>query len=165
MKQYADSPEAERSDSASPPPAGRPRSKALVVWLALLLGAFGAHRLYLRGPRDPWAWLHWPASLLGAAGVVRMSNLGQDDRVAWLLIPLLGASLAAALLNGIVWGLTPDERWNARENAGRTPDASGWAVVIGVVLCLMVGATVTMATLAFAIQKVFEYQIAVGAVA
>ncbi len=137
---------------------GGTKHKAVATWLALLVGAFGMHRFYLHGLKDRWAWLFPLPTLLGLVGVQRMNHLGQDDRLAWVLIPLLGISLVAALLGGIVYGLTPDERWNARFNPGRSPSTSGWGAVIGVVLCLLVGGTTLMATLAFSAQRYFESQ-------
>lgn len=137
---------------------GGTRHKAIATWLALLVGAFGVHRFYLYGPRDRWAWLFPLPTVLGLLGVQRMNHLGQDDRLAWVLIPLLGISLVAALLGGIVYGLTPDERWNARFNAGRPASTGGWGAIIGVVLCLLVGGTTLMATLAFTAQRYFESQ-------
>lgn len=133
-------------------------SKTLATWLAFAGGAFGLHRFYLHGLRDPIGWMHLPASLLGAYGVQRMLALGQDDRVAWALIPLLGLSLAAGMLAAIVCGLTPDERWNERFNAGRPPQRSGWLAIFGVIAALIVGATVLMATIAFSTQRYFESQ-------
>ena len=97
-------------------------------------------------------------TLLGLVGLQRMDQLGQDDRLAWALIPLLGVSLVAALIGGIVYGLMPDERWNARFNPARPAPASGWGAVIGVVLCLFVGGTTLMATIAFSAQRYFESQ-------
>lgn len=134
-----------------------PKSKAAATWLAVLGGTLGLHRLYLHGPRDPWAWLFWPATLAGLAGVVRMRNLGQDDMVSWALIPLLGLSLAAAMLSAIVIGLTPDERWAGRFRAGQL-QPSGWAAVLGVIVALMVGGATLMGTIAFSGQKFFEWQ-------
>jgi hypothetical protein len=135
------------------------KSKTLATWLALVGGAAGAHRFYLRGLRDPLAWLHPLLALPGYVGVLRMQQLGQDDRLAWALIPLLGLSLCIALLSGIVYGLTPDERWDARHNPGAGPSKpSGWAAVIGVVVCLLVGGTALMATIAFSAQRYFESQ-------
>lgn len=135
------------------------KSKTLATWLALVGGAVGAHRFYLRGLRDPLAWLHPALALPGYVGVLRMQQLGQDDRLAWTLIPLLGLSLSIALLSGIVYGLTPDERWDARHNPGVAPSKpSGWAAVIGVVVCLLVGGTALMATIAFSAQRYFESQ-------
>jgi hypothetical protein len=134
------------------------KHKAVATWLALLVGVFGLHRFYLHGLKDRWGWAFPLPTLLGLAGVQRMNALGQDDRIAWVLIPLLGISLVAALLGGIVYGLTPDERWNARFNPQRPASAGGWGVVIGVVLCLLVGGTALMATIAFSAQRYFESQ-------
>ncbi|MFO1338944.1 MAG: NINE protein [Burkholderiaceae bacterium] len=133
-----------------------PKSKALATWLAVLGGGLGAHRLYLHGPRDPWAWAFWPATLAGLVGVLRMRNLGQDDMLSWALIPLLGLSLSAAMLSAIVIGLTPDERWVARFGGSGRP--SGWAAVLGVMAALLLGGTVLMGTIAFGGQKFFEWQ-------
>jgi hypothetical protein len=135
----------------------RPLSKTLATWLALLLGSFGAHRFYLRGASDLWAWLHpWP-TLAGLYGVHRVQALGQDDRLAWLLLPLLGLMLAQACLCAIVYGLTPDERWAERH--AQALEETRWAPVLGVIAALMVGATALMATIAFAGQRFFEWQI------
>jgi hypothetical protein len=135
-----------------------PKHKTLATWLALLAGGLGAHRFYLHGRRDPWAWLHPVPTLLGLAGVVRMQNLGQDDRWSWLLIPVLGLMLSIAMLSAIVIGLTPDDRWAAKFNPGRPPARSGWAVVIGLVVALLVGGAALMGTVAFGGQKFFEYR-------
>ncbi|WP_422014426.1 hypothetical protein [Roseateles sp.] len=136
------------------------KHKAVATWLALLVGVFGVHRFYLHGLKDRWGWLFPLPTLLGFIGLQRMEHLGQDDRLAWALIPLLGVSLVAALLSGIIYGLTPDERWNARFNAGRPASAGGWPAIIGVVLCLLIGGTTLMATIAFSAQRYFESQVA-----
>lgn len=133
----------------------RAKSKALATWLALLGGSVGAHRFYLHGRRDFWAWLHpWP-TLVGLLGVLRMRALGQDDHVAWLLIPVLGLMISQAMLAAIVIGLTPDDRWQARFASNRP---GGWPAVIGVIAALMIGGAVLMGTLAFGGQKYFEWQ-------
>lgn len=136
------------------------KHKAIATWLALLVGIFGLHRFYLHGLKDRWAWLFPLPTLLGLYGVHRMDHLGQDDRLAWVLIPLLGVSLVAALLGGIVYGLTPDERWNSRFNPNQPTATGGWGAIIGVVLCLLVGGTTLMATIAFSAQRYFESQAA-----
>jgi hypothetical protein len=137
-----------------------PRSKTLAAWLALLLGATGAHRIYLYGWRDVAAWLHPVPTLLGLAGVVRMRNLGQDDRVAWLLIPLLGLMLSQAALTAIVWALTPDDQWDRRHNGGVPSQPGRWGAVLAAVTALLLGGMVLMGTIAFALQKFFEWQLA-----
>jgi hypothetical protein len=136
----------------------RYRSKTLAAWLALLAGPLGAHRFYLHGLGDLWAWLHpWP-TLLGMAGVLRMRSLGQDDQLAWILIPVLGLMITQAMLAGILIGLTPDERWQTRFNPGTPVRASGWAAIIAVIAALMIGGAALMGTLAFGGQKFFEWQ-------
>ena len=83
------------------------KHKAVATWLALLVGVFGLHRFYLHGFKDRWAWAFPLPTLLGLLGVHRMNQLGQDDRLAWVLLPLLGLSLVAALLD--YRGLRPGE--------------------------------------------------------
>ena len=135
---------------------GVPKSKSLATWLALLGGLVGAHRFYLHGWGDKWAWGHPLLSLTGLAGVVRMRNLGQDDHAAWLLIPLFGALVVVAMLSAIVLGLTPDARWAQRH--GMPQRDTRWAPVIAVVIALLVGGAALMGTLAFSGQMFFEYQ-------
>ena len=88
-----------------------------------------------------------------------MLDLGQDDRLAWLLLPLLGLMLAQSALCAIVYGLTPDERWDARHNAGTPVHPTAWGPVLGVIAALMIGATALMATIAFSGQRYFEWQV------
>ncbi len=142
------------------------KSKTLATWAALLGGPVGLHRFYLFGLTDVWGWLHALPTLLGLWGVNRALELGQDDPLSWVLIPILGCIVAFTMLHAILYGLTPDEKWHARFNAqlqpNVTPTPSGWGAVIGVVLALMIGATVLMATIAFSGQRYFEYQVQEG---
>jgi hypothetical protein len=138
---------------------GRYRSKTLATWLALLLGSLGVHRLYLYGWSDRLAWLQPLPTLAGLAGVVRMQNLGQDDRVAWLLVPLFGLALSVAMLTGIVYGLTPDEKWDGRHNLGLEPQPTAWGPVLGAIFGLMVGGALLMGSIAYGGQKFFEWQL------
>ncbi len=134
------------------------KSKTIAAWLALLLGSFGLHRLYLYGWRDRLAWLYpWP-TLAGLYGVQRMDLLGQDDRLSWLLIPLLGVMLVVATLSAIIYGLKSDEKWDAQHNPGQTPRQNGWGAVIAVIASLLIGGTCLMATIAFSAQRYFESQ-------
>jgi hypothetical protein len=134
-------------------------SKTLATWIAVLGGPLGLHRLYLRGLGDVVGWLHVVPTGLGALGVLRMRELGQDDRLAWALIPLLGLMIAQAMLCAIVYGLTPDERWDHQRNPGQPAHRTGWAPVLGVIAALLLGAGVLMGTIAFGVQKFFEWQL------
>jgi hypothetical protein len=138
------------------------RAKTAATWIALLGGCLGLHRMYLNGWRDRWAWLHLPPTLIGAYGLQRALTLGQDDHLSWLLVPLLGLMVAQGALMAIVYGLTPDEKWDAQHNPGRPVKAAGWGPVLGAMLGLAIGAGVLMATIAFSGQRYFEYQVEEG---
>ena len=147
--------------SESPPArAGdrRYRSKFVATWLAILFGTLGAHRFYLYGARDALAWLHVPVFVLGLAGALRMDRFGQDDPAAWLLVPVLGLLISQSMFAAILYGLTPDERWDARFNPGSPGRATAWGPILGVILALMVGTGVLMGVIAYSTQKIFEWQ-------
>lgn len=137
----------------------RYKSKTLATWLAVLGGTLGWHRLYLKGPADPLGWLHLLPTALGLAGVIRMRQFGQDDTVAWLLIPLLGLMISLGMLCAILYGLTPDEKWDSTRNPGHAGVRTAWGPVLGVIAALMVGSAVLMGTVAFGIQKLFEWEL------
>ncbi len=137
------------------------KNKTHSVYLALLLGTCGAHRFYLKGVRDLWAWVYLLATALGLYGVSRMMRLGHDDRLAWVLMPLFGVSLFAACLAAIVNGLCSQAKWNERYNAdaplGHSAGASVGITIFGVIVALLVGATALMSAIAFTGQRYFEY--------
>lgn len=139
--------------------SGRYRSKTVAAWLAVGLGTFGAHRWYLHGRADRPGWLHLPFAAAGLVGVQRLRSLGQDDALAWVLVPVLGLTIAQAMLAAIVVALTPDERWDARHNPGRPVHATGWGPVLAAIAALMLGGAVLMGTIAYAGQKFFEWQL------
>lgn len=135
------------------------KSKLLTVALAFLLGSVGAHRFYIGGLRDPYGWVHLLATLAGAIGVTSMV-LGTGSPVLnWTFAVAGGASVVCAFLAAIVYGLRPDERWDARFNPDGQPTRSGWPVVILVILSLMIGTGLLMAGLAISFQTFFESQV------
>ncbi|MEO8296207.1 MAG: TM2 domain-containing protein [Burkholderiales bacterium] len=136
------------------------KSKTAATWLAVIGGGIGLHRFYLHGLKDWIGWLHPLPTLLGWIGWQRVQSYGQDDRLAWLLLPLGGLSVSAAMLMAIVYGLTPDERWDARYRpAASEPSGSGWAAVVGVIVALLLGATVLLSSITYALQRLFEAQV------
>jgi hypothetical protein len=137
----------------------RYRSKTIATWLAVIGGTFGLHRFYLFGFGDRLGWLHALPTVAGLVGVQRMRELGQDDRLAWLLIPLLGLMISQAMLCAIVYGLTADAQWDARQNPGQATRDTGWGPVLGVIAALLIGAAVLMGTVAFGGQRFFEWQL------
>jgi hypothetical protein len=143
-------------------------SKTLATWIAVLGGSVGLHHLYLA--RRRWLAALYPLpTVVGLAGVLRMRRLGQDDVASWLLIPWVGLAVSAGMLCAIVIGLTSDAAWARRfvpAAAAADPDDeeppgivhTGWGPVLGVIVALMLGGGVLMGTIAFSVQKLFEWR-------
>jgi TM2 domain-containing membrane protein YozV len=142
--------------------AGR-KNKTLAVGLALLGGTLGLHRFYLRGLGDWVGWLHPVPAALGWWGVDRVLTYGQDDKLSWVLIPLLGVTVAASCLMAIIYALTEKEKWNQQFNPTLAADASAggtnWLTIGALVFALLLGTIAFMGSLAFGVQRYFEYQI------
>jgi hypothetical protein len=138
------------------------KNKTAAVWLTLLVGPLGLHRLYLHRRFDAISWLQLLPTLVGAYGVLRAREIGLDDHMSWVLTPWIGLSAAASSLTAIVYGLMETEKWNVRFNPDCAMDdtagASGWPTIGGVVVALLMGATVLLSSLAFSFQRYFEYQ-------
>lgn len=139
------------------------KNKTLAAWLALATGPLGLHRFYLHGFGD---WLGWALPLpaaLGIYGLLRVKQYGIDDMPSWVLIPFLGFTLAACAGVAIYYGLMSADQWNARFNPGQSADypagQTNWLTIGAVVLSLLLGATVLMASIVYSFQRYFEYQI------
>jgi hypothetical protein len=139
------------------------KNKTLAAWLAFLGGPMGLHRFYLHGIFDWIGWLLPIPTALGFYGIGRIQQFGQDDQLSWLLVPMLGFVIAACALMAIIYALTPPEKWNAKFNPSLGLDAlpgqTNWLTVGAMVLALMIGAAVLMASIAFSFQRYFEHQI------
>jgi len=139
------------------------KNKTVAAWLAFLGGPLGLHRFYLHGFADMLGWLLPIPTALGIYGIQRVQQLGQDDHTSWMLIPLLGFTIAGCALQAILFALKTPEAWNARYNPSAAPDAPAgqtqWITIGAIVVSLMVGTAVLMASLAFSFQRYFEYQI------
>lgn len=138
------------------------KNKTIAVWITLLAGPLGLHRLYLYKRFDGLSWLQLITTLIGTSGVLRARDIGLDDHMSWLLIPWVGLSAAAAALTAIVYGLMDTEKWNTRFNPALAKDdsagESSWLTIGGVVIALLLGATALLSSLAFSFQRYFEYQ-------
>jgi hypothetical protein len=135
------------------------RSKTLATWLSIFGGAFGLHRFYMRGLGDMLAWLHIVPTSLGLFGMQRLETFGQDDPLVWWLLPVLGLMISQGMAHAIVYGLTPDERWDAQHNPGYPTTPTAWGPILGVILAVMLGAGVLMSSIAYGVQKWFEWQL------
>ncbi len=142
------------------------KNKTAAAWLAFLGGPLGLHRFYLRGWGDMLGWLLPIPSALGLYGIERIRMFGVDDAWSWALVPLLGFTIAGCALTAIVYGLMTPEKWNARYNKDAATDAAPgrthWLTIGAVVLALLFGSTVLMASIVFSFQRYFEYQIEEG---
>jgi hypothetical protein len=75
-------------------------------------------------------------------------GLGHAPNPFWVLLALL-VSYSAGFIEALVIGLTPDEKWDANYNAGSGSQShSNWIVVLLLVVTMLVGATVVIATIA-----------------
>jgi hypothetical protein len=119
------------------------KNKTLAAALAFLLGGLGVHRFYLRGGVDRLGLLH--VCSLPAAGLVY--GLGHAPNPFWTLLPLL-ISWSVGYVEALVIGTTPDEKWDAKFNpsSGRG-SRSNWMLAVLLVLSMLVGATVVIATI------------------
>ena len=119
------------------------KNKTFATLLALLLGALGAHRFYLYGARDRWAWLH--VASLPVAALVAVLAPSQD----WFfkILPLLVSGIAG-YIEALVIGLLSDEKWDAAHNAGSgRQSASDWPLALLLVGTVMTGAVVMIGTM------------------
>lgn len=121
----------------------RHKNKTIAALLAFLFGSLGLQRLYLRGWRDPWLWLH--LACLPAAWLV--ATLAPQADGFYKLLPVTLSALAG-MLQALILGLTPDDKWDARHNAasGRASDTH-WPVAVVLVASMMLGAGGLIATI------------------
>ena len=105
------------------------RNKTLTTLLAALGGTFGLHRFYLDGARRLLPWVYVAFS--------------------WTTIPTF-----AGFIEALRFAVTPDDRWDARWNAGSaTASRSGWPVIVIAVATMLGGVTLLMTLLSFAIGR------------
>lgn len=139
------------------------KNKTLATWLAFVGGPLGLHRFYLYGIFDWVGWLLPMPTALGFYGIQRVQQFGQDDQLSWLLMPLLGFTIAICALTAIVYALSTPEKWNGKFNPSLDPEAlpgqTNWGTVAAMVVSLMIGAAVLMASIAFSFQRYFDHQI------
>jgi TM2 domain-containing membrane protein YozV len=105
------------------------KNKTLATLFAFVLGGLGAHRFYLYGKKDTWAWAHL------------------------FLFPL---AVYAGFIEALVIGLTPDEKWDATYNrdSGQQSE-SGWPLAVLLVLTVGLGAFAVIATIARVVDYLY----------
>ncbi|CUI08038.1 NINE protein [Massilia sp. P8910] len=120
------------------------KNKTFASFLALLLGALGAHRFYLRGSLDKLGLLHLAS--LPIAGLV----YGLAPQADWFfkILPLVVSAIIGCI-EALVIGLTPDDKFDTAFNpgSGRTTE-SIWVLALLLVCTMLVAATMGIATIA-----------------
>ena len=133
----------------SAPPTRRFRHKALAGLLAAVLGCTGAQLWYLGLPR---AWVVLAFSLLTVGTALRADPWYFSPAFFLFLIPVVGG-----FIHGLVLCLTPDEKFDARYNAGYARRTrTGWLPVLIAIFTLAGGTTVLVTGLALFFQAIFE---------
>jgi TM2 domain-containing membrane protein YozV len=136
------------------------RSKTITAALAFFLGSLGAHRFYLYGKRDFYGWAHVVGTLMGIPGVLLLIASERVSLPGWVLAFFGTVSVLSAFLAAIVYGLRPDEKWDAQFNAHTEKKSqSGWTVIFIVIFSLLIGAFLLMSALAISFQTYFESQV------
>jgi hypothetical protein len=127
------------------------KNKTLTALLAALLGAVGLHRYFLHGLKDKWGWLHSASLLLSALAI----TLWPSAPLLFSASPLLLSGLIA-LIEALVIGLTPDDKWDAQHNPGSGRQShSSWPLAVLLVLVTGFGATALIAVIARSFDLLF----------
>ena len=119
--------------------ASKHKNKTLTTLLAVFLGGVGAHRFYLYGSKDFWAWNYVMAFILFASAVF----LTQSPHTLTIsIIALCPLSIFAGWIEAIVIGLTADAKWDTKHNTNSSrKSASGWPLILLLVLTFGLGFT------------------------
>jgi hypothetical protein len=135
------------------------KNKLLFCALGLLAPGTGLNVFYLKGLLNIWAWLHLLGLFCGVLGWKLLGASDMSSTLGWILATYGFVSLIASWLTTIVFGLRPDEKWDAQFNLNSSfKSDSGWLVILCVILCLMIGAAVMMVGLAIAFEQHFISQ-------
>nr|WP_083859563.1 hypothetical protein [Herbaspirillum sp. B39] len=111
----------------------------------------GLHRFYLHGGRDRFGWLHILAIPLSLA----LMAARPDAPKLFTGLPFVLSALIACL-EALVLGLTPDDKWDARYNAGSGKRSeSHWILALILVLTVGLGAMGVIALLARSFDLLF----------
>ena len=120
------------------------KNKTLATFLASLLGGFGVHRFYLRGSVDRLGLMH--VTSIPIAGMI----YGLAPEADWFFkaLPIV-ISYCIGFIEALVIGLTPDEKFDAKFNAGSGKTTSStWILAVLLVATMMVGAVTLIGTIA-----------------
>lgn len=119
------------------------KNKTLATLLALILGTVGAHRFYLYGKHDIYAWVHTSSAL-----ITTFLILTSTKHIFIKISPLLISALAG-FITALINGLTSDEKWDqTHNNTSKTRSDSNWQLGLLLVITMIIGSTTLIATIA-----------------
>ena len=120
------------------------KNKTFATLLALVTGAVGAHRFYLRGSVDRLGLLH--VASLPVCGMIY--GLAPEANWFFKMLPLLVSAIAGCI-EALVLGLKSDALWDSTYNAGSgRSSASNWPLALLLVATMLAGAILVIGTLA-----------------
>ncbi|TCS36468.1 hypothetical protein EDC30_1067 [Paucimonas lemoignei] len=129
----------------------RHKNKTFTTFLAMLFGGIGLHRFYLCGQGDRWGWLH--LSSLALSGI--LIGIWFDQPLLFTAFPLV-VSVLAGLIEALVLGLTPDEKWDQLHNPQSGKQSrSGGVLALLLVLTTGMGAVALIAVIARTLDLLF----------
>ncbi len=135
------------------------KNKLLFCALGLFFPGTGFNVFYLKGLGSPWAWLQMVSLFAGILGWMLLGASDMSSALGWILVAAGFIAIEASWLTTIVYGLRPDEKWDAQFNANSgQQSASGWLVILCVIASLMIGAAILMIGLAIAFEQHFLSQ-------
>ncbi|MBY0572386.1 MAG: TM2 domain-containing protein [Undibacterium sp.] len=120
------------------------KNKTLATFLCLFFGSLGAHRFYLYGKRDHYAWLHLISLPFSYFLAKLYFNLDPFYTYSpWLL------SLLIAMFISLILGLKSDENWDAQFNphSGSKSDST-WILALLLVFAVGAGAIILIGIMA-----------------
>lgn len=115
--------------------SNKPKNKTLATLLAVFVGGPGAHRFYLYGAKDFFAWNYVIAFSLFvlAQFLVRSEHPIGIGVIAYFPVAILAGWIEASVI-----GLTTDKRWDAIHNRGLTYQSqSGWQIKFLLAIALL----------------------------
>lgn len=131
--------------------SGKHKNKTLATLIAAVTGGIGLHRFYLHGMRDRFGWLHILSIPLSLA--LMAANPGAPQ--LFTCLPLV-ISVLCGCLEALVIGLTPDDKWDLKHNAGSGRQSeSHWILAVIIVLTTGLGAMGLIALLARSFDLLF----------
>lgn len=121
-------------------------NKTVATLLTTLTGFLGLHRFYMYGRRDFWGWVYLAGSVLYFFLVVGHMPETPFANNYFALFPL---PIYVSVIESLVIGLTPDEKWDAKHNPHvLIPAQSAWPLAVILILTLFCGYTAFVTSIA-----------------